>query len=477
VIGRLKRGSEIDGFRLLEKIHEGGMALIYRVSKVGIDLPLIMKIPKLEFGDHPACYIGFEVEQMILETLSGPHVPRFVGNGDLAADPYIVMEYIEGPSLNQSARRAPLPAAETARLTAALASAIHDLHRQDVVHLDVKPENVLFRPTGEAVLIDFGLSHHGRLPDLVEEEFHMPVGTSAYISPEQVMGIRCDPRSDIFALGVIIYQLATGRLPFGEPVTRSGFRKRLYLDPAPPRSITPDTPQWLQEICLHCLEVKIQNRYATAAQVAHDLVHTDQVTLGERGARLKTEGFLTTAGRWLDSLRIEPEPCPPPSAHIASTPHILVALDTNHVDERMFQALREAVNRAMIAEQDYRITCVMVEEPSILTEEEPGRELANSLHTQRLMELRHWAKPLGLPLEKLRFHVLEASNPGSVLVDYANANHVDQIIMGARDKSALRRILGSVSSRVVADAQCSVTVVRTPRAEDSRGEKGGDGVK
>ena len=464
MIERLQAGSEVDGFHIIEKIHEGGMALIYRVSKAGIDLPLIMKIPKLEFGDHPACYIGFEVEQMICATLSGPHVPRFIGKGDLETQPYIVMEYIDGPSLNQSALRAPLPAAETARLAAALAAAIHDLHRQDVVHLDVKPENVLFRPSGEAVLIDFGLSHHARLPDLVEEEFHKPVGTSATISPEQVMGIRCDPRSDIFALGVIIYQLASGKLPFGAPVTHSGFRRRLYLDPAPPRSINPETPPWLQEICLHCLEVKAQNRYTTAAQVAHDLVHSDQVTLSERGARLQTASFFTRARRWLDSLRIKPEPCPPPSAHLAATPHILVALDTTHVDERMFQALRDAVSRAMIAEKDCRITCVTVEEPSILTEEDEGRELANSLHTQRLMELRHWAKPLNLPLEKLRFHVVEASNPAAVLVEYAKANHVDQIVMGARGKSVLPRILGSVSSHVVAEAPCSVTVVRTPQA-------------
>lgn len=463
MIEQLKSGSEIDGFHLLEKIHEGGMALIYRVSKAGTDLPLIMKIPKLEFGDHPACYIGFEVEQMILESLSGPHVPRFIGKGDLGTHPYIVMEYIEGPSLRQLAQHAPLPADETARLAAALASAIHDLHRQDVVHLDVKPENVLFRPTGEAVLIDFGLSHHARLPDLVEEEFHMPVGTAAYISPEQVVGIRCDPRSDIFMLGGVIYQLATGKLPFGDPTTRSGFRKRLYLDPVPPRSLVPDTPAWLQEICLHCLEVKAQNRYATAAQVAHDLLHSGQVTLSERGTRTETASLLTTAKRWLASFQIEPEPCPPPSAHIAATPHILVALDTTHVDETMFQALRDAVSRAMIAEQDCRVTCVTVEEPSILTEEDSGRELANSLHTQRLMELRHWASPLSLPLEKLRFHVLEASNPAIVLVEYAKLNHVDQIIMGARSKSVLRRILGSVSSHVVAEAPCSVTVVRTLR--------------
>ena len=91
-------GSEIDGFHLLEKIHEGSMATIYRVSKVGLELPMIMKIPKLEFGSHPVCAIGFEVEQMILEKLSGPHVPAFIAKSDRAEQPYLIMEYINEPA-------------------------------------------------------------------------------------------------------------------------------------------------------------------------------------------------------------------------------------------------------------------------------------------------------------------------------------------------------------------------------------------
>ena len=90
---------------------------------------------------------------------------------------------------------------EIARLGTAIALALHDLHRQDVVHLDLKPTNVLFRPNGEAVLIDFGLAHHGHFPDLLAEELRIPLGNWVYMAPEQVLGVRCDPRSDIFALG------------------------------------------------------------------------------------------------------------------------------------------------------------------------------------------------------------------------------------------------------------------------------------
>jgi len=461
----LRPGDEIGGFRILDKIYEGGMATIYRVSKPDIDLPLIMKLPKLGFGSHPACYVGFEVEQMILSTLTGPHVPKFIAKGDMDANPYIVMEYIEGPSLHDFIEKARPSLSEIVRLVSPLASAVHDLHRQNVVHLDIKPANVLYRPSGEAVLVDFGLAHHAYLPDLVEEEFHMPVGTSAYISPEQVMGRRCDPRSDIFAIGVILYQLATGRLPFGSPTTIPGFRKRLYHDPVPPRCLEPELPEWLQEVILHCLEVGASERYATAAQVAYDLMHPDSIPITVRGTRLKQAGYLIALRRWWGALWSELPPCPAPSAHIAVATHVLVALDTTRSDETLFQALRDAVRRVVAAEAQCRITCVTVLEPSILTEEDSSQELAHSLYTQRLVESRHWAQSLALPSGQVRFHVLQSGDPATALVEYARTNHVDQIVMGARGCSALRRILGSVSSKVAAEAPCSVTVVRVPRAQ------------
>lgn len=460
----LHPGSEVDGFRVGEKIHEGGMAVLYRVEREGEEFPMLMKVPRLEFGSHPSCYVGFEVEQMILEVLTGPHVPRWVTKGSLEDTPYLVMEYVEGRSLHEYAESAPLPAEEAARLVAALATAVHDLHRQEVIHLDIKPANVLYRPDGRAVLVDFGLARHGHFPDLVEEEFHKPVGTSAYISPEQVMGNRDNPRSDLFALGVILYQLCTGRLPFGEPTTLGGFRRRLFLDPVPPRILAPGLPEWMQEIILHCLEIETGKRYATAAQVAFDLTHPNDVPLSGRAARLKRAGLSVIVRRWWRSLRVKPGTSAVPTAHLAQASQILVAFDPGSGQEALRREILEAARRATVADANCRIMCATVLEPDISTEQETGHELIDSLHTQRLVELHHWAAELHLPAHRLRFHVLEGTDAAATLVEYARQNHVDQIIMGARGSSALRRILGSVSARVVAEAPCTVTVVRPPRS-------------
>ena len=460
-------GAEIGGYRVLEKLHEGGMAVLYRaVPAAGGGEACLLKMPKLGFGSHPACYAGFDVEQMILGRIAGPHVPRLFAKGESEFGPYLVMEHIAGASLAEHVRRVPLPVEEVARLGAALASAIHALHRQEVVHHDLKPSHVILRHDGQAALIDFGLAFHGHLPDLVEEESERPPGTPAYLSPEQLAGVRGDPRSDVFALGVILYLLATGRLPFGEPAGLSGQRRRLYLDPVPPRRIHSDLPPWLQEIILHCLEVRADDRYATAAQVAHDLTHPDQVTVDERGSRRSRPGLMKAGRRWLAAL-VEPPPVrKSPAAYLALAPHVLVAVDPAHGSEPLLQALRDAVRRIIGGEAQWRVSCVSVLEPSALTEQEEGAEIMRSLHTQRLVELHHWAQPLGIAQERLRFHVLEGGDAAARLIDYARASHVDHIIMGACGSSGLRRFLGSVSSRIVAEAPCTVTVVRAVPVRD-----------
>jgi len=217
---------------------------------------------------------------------------------------------------------------------------------------------------------------------------------------------------------------------------------------------------------LHCLEVRTEDRYASAAQVAFDLVHQEQVALTARAHRLKSSaGLLTIVQRWYQSWSMAAKPCPEPALHLGSAPHILVALDIPRADERLLQAMRELVRRAVAADVHCRISCCTVESPSILTEEDQTHELANSLHTQRLIEMRHWAQPLALSSEKIRFHVLDGSDPADALLDFARTHHIDQIIIGARGSSALRRILGSVSAKVATGALCNVTVVRVPQAQ------------
>jgi nucleotide-binding universal stress UspA family protein len=459
----LEPGSVVDRFRLEEIVYRGGMATLWRVTCDDLQIPLLMKVPHLGYGDDPAAIVGFEVEQMIMPALSGPHVPRFVAAGEFTALPYIVMEYIPGPSLRDRLAEGPLPPAEVAAIGARIANALHQLHRQDVVHLDLKPSSVLFRADGNAVLIDYGLAHHNHLPDLLAEEFHLPMGTGPYISPEQLRNIRSDARSDLFALGVTLYLLATGERPFGNPTSISGLRRRLYREPAAPRALQPAIPPWLQEIILHCLEVDPARRYSTAAQIAFDLQHPEQVALGERAARLAGPGFAQTARRWLQSIGHEQNAQSSVADHLASAPIVMVAVDLMPGMEALGQALRRAVQRLLSCEPDVRVSCVSVLKVSRVALDSNVDAEGRNLHVQRLVELQHWARPLGLPPGRITFHVLEAPDVAAALVDYAQSNHVDHLLLGARASSALRRYLGSVSSQVVAESPCTVTVVRAPQ--------------
>jgi nucleotide-binding universal stress UspA family protein len=451
----------IDGFTVGEVLHEGGMAVLYRVTREGGpgDPPLLMKVPRLRPGEDPAAIVSFEMEQMIMPRLSGPHVPRVIAMGGLEAQPYIVMERIEGAALSDRLRDVPLPAEEVAAIGAAIADALDDLHNQHVVHLDVKPGNIRFRPDGEAVLLDFGLAHHEQLPDLIAEEFRLPYGTTAYMAPEQALGRRSDPRSDIFALGAVLYQLATGDLPFGEPQHLAGVKRRLWRDPVPPRRRRPDIPPWLQEAILRCLEVEPARRYPTAAQLAFDLRHPDQVALTARAERRRRDGPLAVLRRRLR--RAEP---PPPAAgafaQLRTAPIFAVAIDLGRTDPALEAMLRNQMQKLLAGRPDARLACLNVIGAGRLGGGAAHDEQGLNRHVQRLVELRHWARPLRLADGRVTFHVLEGADVAEALLAYARANRVDHIVLGARANSLSRRLLGSVSGKVAAEAPCSVTVVR-----------------
>jgi nucleotide-binding universal stress UspA family protein len=479
----LKPGDEIDGFRVTERVHAGGMAVLYRVSPPrDTGFPVIMKVPRLAPGDDAVSVVSLEVEQMMLGALRGPHVPRLVAAGDLARQPYLAMEYIEGPSLDDWLAKAPLSAPEIVRLMMPLASAVHQLHCQQFVHLDIKPSNVMYRASGEAVLVDLGLGHHAHLPDLLAEESRKAVGSAPYMAPEQVVGVRCDPRSDIFALGAVMYELATGELPFGKPASTSGLRRRLYRDPVPPRALRPEIPGWLQEIILRCLEVDARRRYATAAQLAFDLGQAEQVVITERGRRLKRQGAWTRFKRWLRAAGWEPMPCPPPTEQISTAPIVLVAVATEHDQAGQAEALQEAVKHIASMDADYRIAVVTVIRPFPLLGTSRPEESGGKLHIRHLVQLRHWAAPLGLPADRLTCHVIEGSDPAAALLKYARVNQVDQIVIGAPPVMAApelgvsyKPLLETVASRVVLEASCTVTLVR-PRltlVAPRRVERGG----
>jgi len=455
----LEAGQLIDGFRLLEPLESGGMASFWRVARERNDLPMVMKIPLLRPGEDSLTIIGYEVEQIILPRLTGPHVPRFIAAGDFER-PYIVMEFIEGLTLKSLVEKVPLPPDEVAAIGAKVAFALHDIHRQHVIHLDLKPSNVILRGD-DAVLIDFGMSRHDQLPDLVQEEMEGLVGTGAFIAPEQILYNRSDPRSDLFALGVILYFLVTGKYPFGEPQLLSNWRRRLWRDPVPPRGRNAAMPSWLQEIILHCLEVDPNARYATAAQLAFDLQHPDHVVLTHRAARKRHDGALSVARRWLRTKWNPPhQQRRAVSSHLANAPIVMAAIDLGPGHELLSQALALAVRRVLVTEPNARLACVNVLKLARLAPDETEDAQGRDPHLGRLVELKHWARSIPVAPERITYHVLESTNPAAQIVDYARHNRVDHIVIGARGSSMLRRYLGSVSAHVVAEAPCTVTVVR-----------------
>jgi protein-serine/threonine kinase len=457
-------GEVIDGYTLVERMHQGGMAELWRVTHAERSAPLMMKIPLL--GDDPTAIVGFEVEQMILPMLRGPHVPRWIASGGFETQPYVVMEMLQGASLRARLEQLPLAPDEVARLGARVAEALHDLHRQQVIHHDIKPSNIMFRPDGRAVLVDFGLARHDRLPDLLAEQFRLPMGTGPYISPEQVLQQRGDPRSDLFALGVILYYLATGTRPFGAPTSVRGLRRRLQEQVVPPRVLRPDLPPWLQEIILHCLEIDVEQRYATAAQLAFDLTHPESVALTERAAARKVQSAWS---RWRRAAtRLAEKPVSRSiNQQLGRAPIVMAAVDLAQEWEALGEALRDAAGHIMNAAPQARLACVTVlRTPRIAADTKIDADGVHR-HVQRLVQLQHWARPLGLPGARLTFHVLEASDSAAAILAYAHSNQVSHIVIGSRGASTMRRYLGSVSTQVVAEARCSVTVVKVPSAEAS----------
>lgn len=464
--GSLSVSELLGGFKLEKKIHSGGMATIWKVTREGLTLPMAMKIPWLKTGDDPSFIVSFEVEQMIMPRLAGQHVPRFIAEGDFTNQPFLVMEFIPGGSLDNRLAKAPLKFHEVAEIGAEVAKALHDIHRQHVIHLDISPDNILFRENGEVVLIDFGLSRHDQLPDLMAEEFHLPIGTAPYISPEQVLRIRSDPRSDIFSLGAVLYQLITGEQPFGDPKSGAGLKRRLYVDPVPPRALNKECPRWLQEIILKCLEVHPAARYGSAAQLAFALKHPEQVELTSRAERGRRDSHWTIFKRWFNYKKYGLSFARSALRHLDTVPIIMAAVDISAGMEALSDTLRQSVRRILHAEKNARLTCVTVRKTPHVGIDFGVDEAGRNLHVQSLIKLKHWAHSLEIPADRISFHILEFPDPAAALINYARSNHVDHIVIGARGSSAFRRFLGSVSSRVVAEAPCTVTIVRHHKSED-----------
>jgi serine/threonine-protein kinase len=258
------------------------MASIYRGTDLNTGRAVAIKIPHPEMEADPVLFDRFRREEDIGKKLDHPGVMKVYGD-DKRSQIYMVMEWVDGKLLRQILNaEKKLPTERVIKIVLGIAEALGYIHRHGVVHRDLKPENIMIGPDDQVKLIDFGIAGQEGSRRLTFAKLSQVMGTPEYISPEQVKGKRGDGRSDIYALGVMLYEMLTGKAPFQGPNPFAIMNDRLLNNPTPPREIDPSISPELQEIIYRAIERDPKNRYPNTAELAKDLLHPEQVGVEDR---------------------------------------------------------------------------------------------------------------------------------------------------------------------------------------------------
>jgi serine/threonine-protein kinase len=275
-------GELLDQYHLDDVVARSGMATIFRATDQRSGQQVAIKVPHPEVESDPALFDRFRREEEIGRRLDHPGVMKVFPKED-SDQVYMVMEWVDGKLLRQLLQQErKLPLEQTVSILLQMCDVLEYVHKHDVVHRDLKPENVMIDDQGRIKLIDFGIAASAGARRLTFANFSKTMGTPDYISPEQVKGKRGDVRSDIYALGVMLYEMSTGALPFSGPNPFAVMNSRLLNSPVPPRELNPEISPQLQEIIYRALEREPKNRYASVRELAWDLQHQEMVGVADR---------------------------------------------------------------------------------------------------------------------------------------------------------------------------------------------------
>jgi serine/threonine-protein kinase len=278
----LHPGDQLDHYRLDEQIASGGMATIFRATDLLTGSTVAVKVPHPDVECDPALYTRFQREAQIGRSMDHPGVLR-VFPAEKSKRVYFVMEWVEGKSLRTLLTEEKRLSPERAiPIAVQVCDALDHIHSRGVVHRDLKPENIILGAGDRIKLIDFGIAGKSGSTRLTFGKLSHAMGTPDYVAPEQVKGKRGDLRTDVYGLGVILYEMLTGQTPFEGETPMIVLNRRLREDPVPPRKLNSQLSPELEQVILRALEREPHHRYANARELEADLIAPPPATPRKR---------------------------------------------------------------------------------------------------------------------------------------------------------------------------------------------------
>lgn len=278
----LRPGQELDHYRIDALVSESGMASTFRATDINDGRQVAIKIPHEALEEDPVRFDRFKREEEIGTTMDHPNVMRFFHDGHRSRL-YLVMEWCNGrllrDLLNEEGK---LPQERAIKITSGILSALEYIHGHGIVHRDLKPENIMVDDQDCIKLIDFGIASLEGAKRLTFTGYTQALGTPEYMAPEQVKGRRGDVRSDLYSLGIMLYEMLVGKTPFSGNSPLAVMNDRLINHPQPPMAAEPSITAQLQEVIYRAIEREPSNRYPTAHAFALDLQHLDRVGIADR---------------------------------------------------------------------------------------------------------------------------------------------------------------------------------------------------
>jgi len=283
-------GDALDHYSLDAVVAQSGMSVLYRATDRNTGRQVALKVPLAGMEEDPVLFERFKREQEIGQLLDHPGIVKTY-NDEERSRTYMVLEWVDGRLLRTILNEEKKLSIERAtKIALGMCDALDYMHKRGIVHRDLKPENIMVDENDNIKLIDFGIALKEDARRLTFVNVSNMLGTPDYISPEQVQGNRGDQRSDIYALGIMLYEMLTGTVPFVGPNPLAVMNERMLHEPRAPRELNPDISPELQEILYRALERNPRHRYATAHEMIWDLEHQEQVGVEDRGVRQPVRG-------------------------------------------------------------------------------------------------------------------------------------------------------------------------------------------